>query len=276
MVAMIPHHQAIVREQPPVSEFVEYPKMMTHPAYQPASVGVEITSQHGFKHFVGGKSARFAPMLVHNSEDEEYYASRGYVSQGKSSGAAFARAAAAMQGGAVPHGYVPQEYPKWVAGKLCNNAEEAAAAEMSLQPAPAPVQNGHVDQSVLTDIDADRGREVLPVKDRHDLGEASEIASLKAINADLEEENRALKADVSEIKGQMAEMMAMMKSLASGAAASQPQPSPAPVQAVLQDPVAMSVAAAAAGHAEPVLTRQQKAALTKKRRAAERAAQEAG
>jgi len=35
--------------------------------------------------------------------------------------------------------YAPKEYPKWVDGKVFNDAEEEAALRASREPAPAPV-----------------------------------------------------------------------------------------------------------------------------------------
>lgn len=126
MVSMIHHHDAIVRDAPKVPEFNEYPKCMAHPGFHPGDIGTEVRTPSGYSHYVGGTPARFAPVLVHSPDDEEYYAAKGYVSQGKSDPAAFARAAAA----AAPAGasYVPVEYPKWAGGVLVNNADEEAEA----------------------------------------------------------------------------------------------------------------------------------------------------
>jgi hypothetical protein len=126
MAMMIHHHDAIVRDAPKVPEFNEYPKFMTHPAYHPGDIGTEIRSPGGQSHFVGGTPIRFAPVLVNGADDEEYYAAKGYVSQGKSDAAAFQRAAAAMT--PANPAYKPIEYPKWAGGVLVNSAEEEAAA----------------------------------------------------------------------------------------------------------------------------------------------------
>lgn len=117
--------QGIVPANRPATDFKEFPKMMTHPAYQPGKPGPEIKSPHGFTYHVGGEAIRFPPVLAMNEAQEEYHKSQGYVSQGKSDPAAFARAVGAGQ---IPNqtAYQPLEYPKWVMGKLCQNSEEEA------------------------------------------------------------------------------------------------------------------------------------------------------
>src|SRR5579859_2074773 len=97
--------------------------MMTHPQYRPGKPSPEVKSPHGFTYHGIGEPVRFAPVLVKTQQDEEYHASLGYVSQGKCDPAAFDRAVGAGQ---IPEqvAHKPLEYPKWVLGKLCANAEE--------------------------------------------------------------------------------------------------------------------------------------------------------
>src|ERR1700761_4872680 len=128
MANMIHHHDAIVRDTPKTPEFNEYPKFMTHPGYDPGSVGEEVRGTGGFTYHVNGRPARLAPVMVHNRDDEENYAAKGYVSQGKSDPNAFAKAAAAAASAQTPAGYVPIEYPKWAGGVLVNNKEEEERA----------------------------------------------------------------------------------------------------------------------------------------------------
>ena len=126
MATMIHHADAIVRDAPKSPEFNEFPKCMAHPGFHPGEIGQEVKSPGGYTHYVGGLHVRFPPVLVSSPDDEEYYAAKGYISQGKSDPAAFARAAAAAR--PVASGYVPVEYPKWAGGVLVNDADEEAAA----------------------------------------------------------------------------------------------------------------------------------------------------
>jgi hypothetical protein len=125
MAMMIHHADAIDRGEAPAPEFVEFPKMMTHPAFEPARPAEEVKLPGGSIQFVGGTNIRFPPMLVQNQDQQDYYEAQGYVSQGKSDAAAFARAQTQAP---APANYVPQEYPKWVGGKIVNDAEEEAQA----------------------------------------------------------------------------------------------------------------------------------------------------
>lgn len=63
---------------PPADES-GYPKEMRHPAFQPGVVGEQVQSPNGFTWNPGGKPIRFPPVTVMNSDQEEYYRSRGYV-----------------------------------------------------------------------------------------------------------------------------------------------------------------------------------------------------
>ena len=126
MAILQQHADAIVRGAPPERVHQKYPRHMTHPAYTPGSIGTEVKSPGGFTYHVGGTPIRYAPVLVMDEGQEEYYKSQGYVTQGEFDPAAFAAAVATMR----PAGeeYEPQEYPKWVGGKLVQNAEEEARA----------------------------------------------------------------------------------------------------------------------------------------------------
>jgi hypothetical protein len=127
---IIQHHaDAIVRDAPPTREHKLYPKYMTHPAYQPGTVGQEVRSPGGFSYYVGGTPIRYPPVLVPDADSEEYHASQGYVSHGSSSAEDFARAVQSMP--PPDENYRPQEYPKWVGGVLVHNhAEEERAAHL--------------------------------------------------------------------------------------------------------------------------------------------------
>lgn len=116
--------KGIVRADGPTTEHEEYPKHMVHRGYQPGFVGTKIESPHGFSYYQGGTPIRFPPVLVMTKDQEEYHASQGYESIGKSDPAAFAKAVA--EAAPLVGEYKPEEYPKWVNGKTVNSAEEEA------------------------------------------------------------------------------------------------------------------------------------------------------
>lgn len=179
MAMMIHHQDAIIRGAPPMPEHNEYPKHMVHPAFEPATLGTEVKSQSGYSHWVGGTAIRLAPVLVHTEDQEEYYAAKGYLSQGKSDPDAFTRAHAA--GTKSMSGYRPQEYPKWAGGVLVNSREEedealgarrqqlglqalvdvaAVAAVASINDAAAStiIKNDAMSPAVIINNDLDRER----------------------------------------------------------------------------------------------------------------------
>lgn len=107
----------------------EYPKFMSHPAFEPGRVGDLVTSPDGFTYHVGGTPIRFPPVMVNGEDDEAYYAAKGYVSQSQSDPGAFMRAHSVAPATA---NYQPAEYPKWVGEVLVNNEEqELAILELS-------------------------------------------------------------------------------------------------------------------------------------------------
>lgn len=108
------------------TEHNEYPKHMVHAGFAPGVVGEEVKSPHGFTYHMPGQAIRYPPVLAMTAAQEEYHRSQGYTSIGKSDPAAFARAVASAAPPVLD--YKPQEYPKWVAGKTVNNAEEEAEA----------------------------------------------------------------------------------------------------------------------------------------------------
>src|SRR5665647_2030304 len=117
-----------------MAEYQEFPKHMAHPAYTPGSLGTEVKSPGGVPHYVGGKSARFPPVMVHNADQQEYHESQGYVAQGTTDAAAFTRAHAI----APPmSNYKPEEYPKWIGDVLVQDEDEEAALAAAPPPAVA-------------------------------------------------------------------------------------------------------------------------------------------
>lgn len=117
---------------PPIPVFEKFPMVMRHP-HERKSVPVLVpgTQRHdAMGNPIAGTGVYqgtpdfMPPVHVHNQDQEDYYHAQGYVSAGTMDAAAFDRIAAAPI--APPHDV--QEWPKWVNGKLCQNAEEEAAA----------------------------------------------------------------------------------------------------------------------------------------------------
>lgn len=183
MVSMIHHADAIVRDAPPVPEFIEYPKCMVHPGFMPASIGTEV-EKNGFKYHVGGTPVRFPPVMVNSADQEEYHEAQGYVSQGKSDPAAFSRLAAA----AMPanHDYQPVEFPKWAGGVLVNNPREEAEAlaarreQLAIKP-DAPLPDTQPAALVYAD-----SHTTLPWERAPELPKAPDEARLEALEGKVE------------------------------------------------------------------------------------------
>lgn len=171
--------QGIVKEPLPVSDHTEYPKHMIHPGYQPASVGTEVRSPHGFTYFIGGTAIRFPPVLVMDADQEARHAADGYVSIGKSDPAAFARAVAASAPPVTD--YKPDEYPKWVNGRVVNSAEEEA--ELLGLPMPAATSEA---PATAPEVDTEvNSLEVQPAPMPGLGGDASEEDEIAALEAKL-------------------------------------------------------------------------------------------
>lgn len=156
----------------PTIDYKEYPKMMTHPQYRPGKPSPEVKSPHGFTYHGIGEPVRFAPVLVKTQQDEEYHASLGYVSQGKCDPAAFDRAVGAGQ---IPEqvAHKPLEYPKWVLGKLCANAEE----EQKVLGGPTMAQ------IVAEDTAPALESEVATLLDRPDIAKNADQARIENLEA---------------------------------------------------------------------------------------------
>lgn len=140
--------EGIVPRGRPTIDYKEFPKMMTHPQFQPGKPSPETKSPHGFTYHGIGTPIRFPPVMVKTSQDEEYHKSLGYESQGKTDAAAFDRAVGAGQ---IPDQtiYKPLEYPKWVLGKLVHSMEE----EVKLTGAHATPAVPEVNTEVATLLD---------------------------------------------------------------------------------------------------------------------------
>jgi len=93
-------------------EFERYPMWMKHPNHRPAvtSDDYENGANRGtqFRHHAKpGVPEQFPAVKVNNSDQEDYYAAKGYVAQGGDR-KAFERAQIAP----IPKGYRHQEYPR--------------------------------------------------------------------------------------------------------------------------------------------------------------------
>lgn len=123
------------RQGAPVMVYQDFPKWMSHPGYAPAKVAQEIpvigpTGKPTGSQFVGGTSERFPPVLVHSPDQEQYHQAQGYRTNGSCSASEFDRLVKAGLPKDAEH--QPQEYPKWVKGKLCQDAIEEAKVLGSL------------------------------------------------------------------------------------------------------------------------------------------------
>lgn len=147
---LVPGQGLIPRGRPTI-DHNEYPKMMTHPQFQPGKPSEAMKHPSGFTYHGIGTPIRFPHVLVKTPDDEAYHASLGYESQGKCDAAAFDRAVGAGQ---IPDqsAYKPLEYPKWVQGKLCNDRaqEDAWIAKCG---GPAVEQAPALDIEVATLLD---------------------------------------------------------------------------------------------------------------------------
>lgn len=100
-----------------MSQFQEFPKVMSHPAHAPAEwkklegEGVGIFTPDT----VMTAPERFPPVTVKNKEQEDYYASRGYRPNNNPDPVGYEQAL--MESQYVP-GYENSAYPKWKYSKM--------------------------------------------------------------------------------------------------------------------------------------------------------------
>lgn len=95
-----------------MSGFREFPKMMVHPAHEPAVLSTIFPL--GYKPKPGetenpGRPERFPPVTVNDANQQEMYEARGYRAQGEGSEEAFDEAKSGK-----PAHYAYDEYPKWL------------------------------------------------------------------------------------------------------------------------------------------------------------------
>src|SRR5512146_1695166 len=95
-------------------DYETYPLTMVHPGYSPPKMVKEGIDTRTVS------PERLPPVTAGDENQREYYESLGYTTAGKVDPSAWVRA----QANPAPPDYEPAEYPKWVAGRLVENAEQ--------------------------------------------------------------------------------------------------------------------------------------------------------
>ena len=108
-----------------------YPKEMRHPAYVPAVLSGYTRDGRGTRDDPPGKPVRFPPVFVNNADQEQYYASMGYLPPGVVPGTEQAAKYLAGTIGDERPGlpYEHQDYPRWLYRLGTNLEIESALAE---------------------------------------------------------------------------------------------------------------------------------------------------
>jgi hypothetical protein len=92
--------------------YQEYPKQMVHPHFRAAvNSGYRRNADGSATNDPPGSPAKFPPVVVNNRDQEQDYASRGYLPAGVSDPAAYLRTTI---GADAPGVYKFQEFPKWI------------------------------------------------------------------------------------------------------------------------------------------------------------------
>ena len=99
-----------------MTQHKEYPKTLVHPAYQPAINATD---------YAAGSPVRFAPVIVHDADQEDQYKAKGYNIAGRSDAVAYERSIRAPE----PEAFEYNEWPKWVDGDLVEGPEHAEAVK---------------------------------------------------------------------------------------------------------------------------------------------------
>lgn len=105
-----------------MNAYEEYPKVLRHPGEAPAVVSLwdEKLQRHVPEH---GSPAKFQPVTVHNSDQEQEYLAKGYRAAVNPDANFFNSARAS----AAPSGYIFQEYPKMIGDTVVGSREEEEA-----------------------------------------------------------------------------------------------------------------------------------------------------
>ena len=132
-------------------EYQEYPKVMIHPGFQPATLGTSDDVRRGIRGH-NGTPVKLPPVTVENEQQEQYHASQGYAVSGVPNPAAYFAAKQAPE--AEPVGF--QEYPKWSRGRIVNNlAEENEALAEPVAPAHADMPVSRLVDIAVQEFPAD-------------------------------------------------------------------------------------------------------------------------
>lgn len=191
--------QGITRAEEPVKEQKRYPLIMTHPGFQRGLPDKEIRivdeatgKWTGLLRYEGGRPARFAPVLVHDFDQEEGHKSQGYVPAQTATPADFAKF---VQSPIPTEPHVAIQYPKWVLGRVVHNAEEeaevlgvaSAASGSSEAPAATPAASAEINTRDPALIGVEPAVLGLAIKEPAPVETKDErIARLKAELAELE------------------------------------------------------------------------------------------
>src|SRR5258708_8867245 len=90
--------------------YQEFPKVLTHPQHRPAVIAKWDPKIKNQAEQPQGRPERFPPVTVHNLDQEQQYAAKGYAPAGKADPEAYRRA---MTGNdEKPYAFVP--YPNWL------------------------------------------------------------------------------------------------------------------------------------------------------------------
>jgi hypothetical protein len=105
-------------------EYNDYPVMMVHEHWRKATV---TSYDNNGRVDYQGTPEFMPPVTVHDADQEAIHEAQGYKRHGKGDPAAYASAHQDFPA----EDYVAEEYPKWVNGVLCNDANEEATAQAS-------------------------------------------------------------------------------------------------------------------------------------------------
>ena len=188
-----------------------YPLTMTHPNYWPGYIGEEKIGAGGMKYYTGGLPARFPPVIVQDENQEEEYLAKGYVPSVSNPNLPPAHTTPPP----TPGGF--EEYPKWVNGVLCEDAEHEARVLGKAPAAAAPLAesamggNATIEGVVEAPYEPQGvtgGAEPPPPDNLTALHQArQEILALRAQNANLLEQLREAKsAEIARLKEQPTEV----------------------------------------------------------------------
>ena len=159
-----------------------FPKTLHHPAFRPALISVNVGDE-----LPEVRPAAFPPVVVYNSEDEEFHLSRGYAPGAEVSQLPIIlppkfqerqNIRAPIRGGVaeavVSAEPLSRDYPKYVGDKIARSAEEESEFLELLRQREVAAAVEHERQAEVERVEAERAS-----------SSASEIADLRSEVADL-------------------------------------------------------------------------------------------